>query len=186
MEKLYSILLSDDVYTSIKENEDYLFSLIPDLQKCVGFNQYNKWHVYDVYEHILNVVKNTPKDLTLRLAALFHDIGKIYTLKIDDNKVGHFYNHWAVSNDIFLFFVVKYGIDKDLAADVSKLIYFHDIVFSSLTEEKQKEIINYLGPILFAKLYDLKKADLLSQNEEYHYLLDNYENERQRLLKLMV
>ena len=70
--KLYEILMDDKPSILIKENEDYFFSLIPELKVCKGFNQNNPWHIYDVYEHILHVVDETPKDLSLRLVALFH------------------------------------------------------------------------------------------------------------------
>ena len=32
------------------------------------------------------------------------------------------------------------------------------------------------------KLYELKESDLLAQNEKYHYILDDYYNQRERLL----
>ena len=63
--------------------------------------QKNIWHVYDVYEHILHVIDGVPNNITLRLAALFHDIGKPFVYKEDENGVGHFYGHWNKSKEIF-------------------------------------------------------------------------------------
>jgi len=77
------ILLEDNVYELLKENEKELFELIPELEKCKGFNQNNKWHIFDVYEHIIHVVSFVQPNKYLRLAALFHDIGKPLTYTED-------------------------------------------------------------------------------------------------------
>lgn len=66
-EELKKILVLNDVYIILKQNEKELFELIPELEKCKGFNQNNKWHIYDVYEHILKVVSGTDSNLYLRI-----------------------------------------------------------------------------------------------------------------------
>ena len=43
LDLFYKILLSDKPSELIKENEEYFFELIPDLKKCKGFNQWNKF-----------------------------------------------------------------------------------------------------------------------------------------------
>ncbi len=48
---------------------------IPELARLEGIVQ-NQYHSLDVWEHTLAVFRNTPEDLFLRLAGLFHDIGK--------------------------------------------------------------------------------------------------------------
>ena len=54
---LESILVSDEVSSLIRENEEGLFSFIPELGLCKGFNQNNEWHIYDVYDHTLALAK---------------------------------------------------------------------------------------------------------------------------------
>jgi tRNA nucleotidyltransferase/poly(A) polymerase len=65
--------------------------LWPELLEGVGVEQ-NEWHAYDVYRHNLVTLDAVPPgDLTLRLAALLHDVGKPRT------KDGpHFYRHAQV------------------------------------------------------------------------------------------
>ena len=75
-------------------SEQKLFKLIPELEKCKSFKQNNDWHIYDVYEHILHVVDYVPNNISIRLAALFHDIGKPASYKEDEFGIGHFYGHW--------------------------------------------------------------------------------------------
>ena len=184
LKELYNILLSNKPSNLLKEKEEELFTLIPELEKCKGFEQNNDWHIYDVYEHILHVVDNVPSNLNLRLAALFHDIGKPLTYTEDENKVGHFYYHWEVSKRIFEEFADKYNIDLNTREKVSKLINYHDINLSKLDDNKLNELKDRFDISDIIKLFELKKADLLSQNEKYRYHLDNYEEEKKRFLKI--
>ncbi len=62
--------------------------LLPELQATLGVEQ-RGWHTHDVYGHTLEAVAKTPPDLTDRLAALFHDVGKPQTAAPDGSFVGH-------------------------------------------------------------------------------------------------
>ena len=181
IEELYTILLSEKPSIILKTNEEELFKLIPELEMCKGFNQNNKWHIYDVYEHILHVVDNVPGDLVLRLSALFHDMGKPLSYTEDENKVGHFYGHWEISKKIFDSFSLRYNLNEKLSEDVSNLIYYHDINISKLDKEDLDLVINKLGIEGINNLYELKKADLLAQNKKYHYILDEYDEQKERI-----
>ena len=55
IEELYNILLNEKPSEKLKNKEQELFKLIPEMEKCKNFNQNNEWHIYDVYEHILQV-----------------------------------------------------------------------------------------------------------------------------------
>ena len=178
IEELYKILLNDKPSEKLKNKEKELFVLIPELEICKGFDQKNDWHIYDVYEHILHVVDYVPNDITLRLAALFHDIGKPIKYNEDENGVGHFYGHWDESKKIFDAFSEKYNIDKELSDSVSTLIQYHDIGFDKLTSED----LDKLGIEGIKNLFIFKRADLLAQNEKYHYVLDDYNNQEDKLL----
>ncbi len=183
LEFLFNILMSDVPSLSIKKYEDDIFNLIPELKLCQGFNQNNDWHIYDVYLHILHVVDLVSSNLPLRLAALFHDIGKPYTYTEDKFKVGHFYGHYKESNRIFLLFAKKYNLDDKLVSITSKLIYYHDINFDSLEDNKLKEILNEFSKEELLLLFELKRSDLLAQNSKYHYLLHSYDETINKLMK---
>ena len=135
MDYLKQILLQDKPSDYIRENSDKIFEMIPELKLCKGFNQNNIWHVYDVFEHILHVVDGVPKDLVLRMSALFHDVGKPFVYTEDENKVGHFYFHWNKSNDIFLSFASKYNLEDSFKNMVSNLILYHDINVDKLNND---------------------------------------------------
>ena len=181
IELLMRILSMDKPSMGIKDNEEYIFNLIPGLEKCKGFNQNNPWHIYDVYNHILHVIDGVDNNMVLRLSALFHDIGKPYVYKEDEKGIGHFYGHWIISRDIFDSFADKYHIgDKKV---ISNLIYYHDINIGKLDEENIRYIISVLGIENISLLYNLKRADLLAQNIRYHYMIDNLNREEKKLLR---
>ncbi|HWQ89993.1 MAG TPA: CCA tRNA nucleotidyltransferase [Desulfitobacteriaceae bacterium] len=71
------ILLTDDVTCGIKLLDELGFFqlFLPELARLKGLTQ-NHYHTKDVWEHTLQVVSDTPPCLLIRLAALFHDLGK--------------------------------------------------------------------------------------------------------------
>ena len=182
IDELFSILLSDNPSERIKENEEEIFKLIPELKICKGFNQNNPWHIYDVYEHILHVIDNVDNNIVLRLCALFHDIGKPVVYTEDEKKIGHFYNHWIVSQDIFNRFSSKYNLDNELTKLVSNLIFYHDLNISKLNQDELNKLFEIFSIEQLKMLFEFKKADLLAQNKEYHYLLDDIEKQRKQIL----
>jgi poly(A) polymerase len=52
--------------------------LLPELQLQIGYDQDTRWHDRTLWEHTLGVVGGMPQDVTLRWAALMHDVGKPY------------------------------------------------------------------------------------------------------------
>ncbi|WP_018212955.1 CCA tRNA nucleotidyltransferase [Desulfitobacterium hafniense] len=53
----------------------YLTLYLPELVRLQGLAQ-NRYHTKDAWEHTLQVLANTPPQPILRLAGLFHDLGK--------------------------------------------------------------------------------------------------------------
>ena len=179
VEKAFLILLDKKPSLSLKEHEKDIFCLIPQLEACKEFKQNNDWHIYDVYEHILHVIDNVPCDVELRIAALFHDIGKPLTY-VSKDGIGHFPKHWEVSNDIFLYFSTKNNMDKKITETISNLIYYHDIDILK-DDECIFKLCDKLGYENTMKLLILKKADLLAQNPKYHDYLEVYDEDIKRI-----
>lgn len=62
--------------------------ILPEVAACKGVAQ-TGYHTHDVFGHTLLAVEHTGPDLLLRLAALFHDVGKPATAKGDGTFLGH-------------------------------------------------------------------------------------------------
>jgi poly(A) polymerase len=76
-EELGRILILEDIDKAIGllDKLEYFKTYIPELARLKGLVQ-NRYHTKDAWEHTRHVVKNTPPRLLLRLAGLFHDLGK--------------------------------------------------------------------------------------------------------------
>lgn len=165
-EELKKIIVSDNADKYMDEYREIFFEIIPELKECNNFNQHNDYHIYDVYTHTINVVKNAPKNIYLRLASIFHDIGKPRASELDEKKVGHFLGHANISNDIFKRFADKYKLDNKTKKVVSDLVLYHEDDLSS----KNNKIYNFYKKFNMNRiemLFDLKRADIMSQNQKY-------------------
>ena len=78
-----------------------LAQLWPELLEGIGVDQ-NEWHAYDVYRHNLATLDAAPPgDVTLRLAALLHDVGKPRTAAPrPDGRGNTFYQHEHVGAEM--------------------------------------------------------------------------------------
>ena len=171
LRELSLILLSDKPGKYLREYREIFAIIIPSLEKTFDFNQNNPYHIYDVFEHTLRVVDNTEKNIILRYAALFHDIGKPENYTVDSNGKGHFYNHAYTSSKIFNDFARQYKMDNKTRERINKLIMCHDYELS-VKEIKMKNYIIMLGIENVELMFKLKAADILAQNPEYIYRLE--------------
>ena len=184
--ELKELLISDNVYNCIKAQENALFQLIPELKACKGFDQKNSWHKYDVYEHILHVAEGVEPEITIRLATLFHDIGKPLAFTQDENGIGHFWGHWEYSRDIFNTYVDRIGLTEEDAALIENLIFYHDVNVGKMTDDQICQMVEKIGRKHIKKLFAIKRADLLAQSEQYHGLLVDIQAQEQALLERFV
>lgn len=72
--------------------------------EMLQFDQKNPHHIYTVGEHCKKVAELNADDEVRYLAGLYHDIGKVLTQKIDENGVGHYYNHDSIGT----YFLMNY------------------------------------------------------------------------------
>ena len=164
VEEMNKILLSDnpDSFRDM-HNLGILKFIIPELDRCFGEEQRNKYHIYDVGEHIMHTVMNTPKDLVLRWAALLHDTGKPCCSSVDANGIIHFYGHHRESRRITVDVLHKYRMDSNTIRDIAMLVENHDYrVEPNLTAVKK--MMAKTGAELFEKLLILQKADNTAKN----------------------
>lgn len=110
--------------------------IVPDLEKGIGVDQ-NQAHSFDVWTHLLKslshaVKKNMP--LHIRLAALFHDIGKPDTRRFSEEKKDYtFYGHEVVGARMTAKILKDLKFSNELADKITKLVRWH--MFFSDTEQ---------------------------------------------------
>jgi tRNA nucleotidyltransferase (CCA-adding enzyme) len=98
--------------------------VLPELLPTVGFEQ-NAFHIHDVFEHTIWVLERAPRELSLRLAALFHDLGKPPSLSIGANGERHFYRHEELSATLCLTAMRRLKFSNDLTDSVASVVRHH-------------------------------------------------------------
>ena len=175
--ELTKLLVGKNVKEALLDNYQILAEILPEINKMHGFLQHNKYHVYNVLEHTAIALENIDPVPHLRLTMLLHDAGKPKTFTMDENGVGHFYGHNAVSAEIAENFLTKYRYDNATKEKVIKLVKIHDTPIE-LDRIFIKKRMNRLGKDLFFDLLKVKRADNLAQSPKYHWLdkLDKMKN----------
>ena len=132
---------------------------VPELAPTVGFDQCSPHHAYDLYTHISHVVAAVPGDLTLRWAALLHDIGKVPTFTRDETGRGHFYGHAGESARMAEVLLRRLTAPNALREQAVTLIENH---MTPLQPERKalRRTVSRLGREMTEKLLLLQEADM--------------------------
>ncbi len=137
--------------------------VLPEFDACVGVPQNSRYHCYDVSEHILKVVELVPPVLYLRLAALFHDIGKPVVRTTDELGFDHFKNHANESCKLAKGILKRLKYDNDTSKKVLHLIKWHDC-FLETKKSALRKMISKVGLDIFPDLLILMQADAMSKH----------------------
>ena len=145
---------------------DVLGVFLPELLPCVGLDQRNRHHLYDVWEHTARSVAAIPPEPVLRWAMLLHDVGKPACFTVDDQGVGHFYGHPKVSASLAEELCRRLRMDKRTAHEIVTLVQWHDRDIPR-TERAIARAVHQLGEDTFRRLLAIKRADNLAQHPAY-------------------
>ena len=135
-------------------------AVIPELAPCVGFDQHNPHHLYDIFGHTARVVEGVPPVLSLRWAALLHDVGKPACFTRDEDGKGHFYGHPKVSADMADEILRRLKAPTALREDVIFLCDRH-MITPEANEKLLRRRLNQYGEERLRLLLPLQRADLL-------------------------
>jgi len=139
---------------------------LPEFDVCMETPQIHRHHMYDVGTHTLVTLTHTPADKYLRLAALFHDIGKPRTKTVDEDGTTHFKGHQKVSAEIAKDVLRRLRYDNDTIHMVSRLVEYHDYGNGVTPNDRiVRRAIHKIGEDIFEELLQLRRADVLAQSE---------------------
>jgi putative nucleotidyltransferase with HDIG domain len=139
--------------------------IIPELSRTHGFCQSTPFHAHDLFTHSVKTAAYTPADLTLRLAALLHDLGKIDTRTEAGNRAVY-YGHQKVSAEIAKVILKRLRFSRRLTSDVVFLIEHHMINYSKKwTDRGVRRFVRKMGDHL-DRMLCLVKADRKAQRPE--------------------
>lgn len=163
--ELTKMLCGEGVLDILLEYKDVMAVIIPELEPCIGFNQNNPYHKYDVYDHIAHAVANYKgNDISVKMALLLHDIGKPECYIEDDFGGGHFYGHSVPSMRIAKDVMSRLRFDNKTKEEVVDLVLYHDsdIYPGARTVRRW---LNKIGPDMLNKLIFVKIADLEAHSD---------------------
>jgi len=121
----------------------------------------------DVLAHTIAVVRKTSPDLVLRLAALFHDIGKPDTREFGPQGVT-FHHHEVVGARITRKRLRELRSPRHVVEDVSKLVFLHlrpHTLKMGWTDSAVRRYVRDAGHLL-DKLNELVRCDVTTANEK--------------------
>lgn len=175
------LLCGKNAYSVLSEYADVICVFIPEMEKCVGFEQINRHHIYDVYTHSLKALEQSKNDLHIRLSLFFHDIGKPYVAHFDEKGEQHYYSHPKKSAEITEEVLTRLRFDNDTKNKVVTLVKMHDSPIMLDKEDipskkRLKRILSQIGAELTYDLIEIKRCDNLSQNPEYYRGDDFYKS----------
>ncbi|MEK7505187.1 MAG: HD domain-containing protein [Patescibacteria group bacterium] len=160
-----------------------LGQFLPELAEGIGMKQ-NGDHKYDVWEHTLRVLQHSADknfEFHVRLAALFHDIGKPKTRKWGEEKGDWtFYGHDVVGAKMARKAMGRLKFSSKIVETVEKLVrnhmFFTDI--EKITLSAVRRIIRNVGQELVWDLMKVRNCDRIGMGrpKESPYRLRKYES----------
>ena len=157
---------------------------IPELEEGIGCDQLGE-HIYDVYEHLLHALQHAAEknwSLEVRLAALFHDIGKPRTRRYDATKAGGkgkytFYGHEVVGARMAEKIMERLKFPKKSTDLVVKLVRQH-MFFSdteAITLSAVRRVVQKVGKENIWTLMEIRECDRVGmKKKEAPYRLRKY------------
>lgn len=163
--ELVKLLLSD--------NPDYMRDvyglgitkvILPELDIAFVTAQNNPHHQYTVGEHLMQSLRYTGADKSLRLAALLHDIGKPSVRTTDKEGIDHFHGHVEVSERMAVDILKRLKFDNDTIDKVQKYVRYHDYK-PEPDARSVRRAISKIGEAYFPQVMELRRADTLAQSD---------------------
>jgi tRNA nucleotidyltransferase (CCA-adding enzyme) len=136
--------------------------IIPELMESYNIGQ-NKHHIYDCWQHALLALKYAVKKgfaQDIRLASLFHDIGKPRTKK-GDGQDSTFYNHEIVGANMTKKLMERLKFSKNEIEKVVRLVRYHLFYYNAgeVTDSSVRRLVRNVGPENMEDLLKVRQAD---------------------------
>jgi tRNA nucleotidyltransferase (CCA-adding enzyme) len=158
----------------------------PELVATHGCEQ-NRWHVFDVWGHSMACLDACEGDPILRLAALFHDIGKPRSRAFSDKTSDYtFHEHERIGAEIADPILQRLRFSNDDRARIVHLVRHHLVCYEpSWTDSAVRRWIRRVTRERMEDLYALCRADVLGKGRPAPDELERVEQLRERAARVL-
>ncbi len=164
---------------------------IPELCETVNLSNEDDRRHKHVWDHTLQVVMQIEPCLELRIAALFHDIGKVKTREFTSDGKVTFYGHDRVGARMFRKIAARLGFPEPLALRVYQLVQLHlrpGQYQPSWTDSAVRRFEHELPEGILDDLLSLGRADITSKRpgrrEQAVRMIDELDRRIREVLEL--
>lgn len=157
-EELERIVMGKFAARALENNADILKHVIPEIEKCIDFEQCSPHHDFSVWSHTCRAVGFSVPVPEIRFAMLFHDLGKPDCMSLDAHHRGHFKGHGERSRLIAEGIMKRLEFPKNMAEEISWLVFHHDVPIPEDRKEL-KALIRELGVEDLRNLLQCEIAD---------------------------
>ena len=166
-DELIKIIESGNAYNGIilLEETGLLQYILPELREGIGVGQ-NLHHIYTVWEHNTRTLQYTSEkkySLAVRLASLFHDIGKPRS-KRGEGLHSTFYGHEVIGEKIVAEIMERLKFPNLISERIIKMVRFHMFYYNvgEVTESSVRRLIANIGLDNVEDLIKVREADRVS------------------------
>ncbi len=135
--------------------EGVMQRILPEIADGYGMKQRSDFHKFDVFYHTLATVDAA--DVSVRTAALFHDVGKPACY----NKNGNYHAHEVVGAELCERIMTRLRYPKSDIEEVRKLTLYHMLDLDGKMKENKVRKFAQENADLLPKLCLLKTADMI-------------------------
>ncbi len=136
LEEISSERIGEEFYKIMKLNKPsdafrcmlklgILDKILPELSACSGVTQPGGMHAYDVFEHTMRTIDESPAEPLVRFSALFHDITKPRHRDVQADGRARFYGHQITAEKVARKWLTRYAFSHKFADNVAKLVRYH-------------------------------------------------------------
>lgn len=152
----------------INDYREIIAVFIPEIRDMFGFEQNNPYHMFDVWDHIIEVLVRAnlfmdPNNLALALAAFFHDIGKPHSYQDGPDSIRHFYGHAAKSAEMTDSIMRRMRFNNSIREQVVTLVKYHDADIKPEAKYVKRWLNKLDSEHLLRCLFMLKYSDISGQ-----------------------
>lgn len=138
---------------------------LPEFDRMMETAQNHPHHCYSVGEHTLHALCCVAPGRILRLAVLFHDMGKPDTLEVDGEGITHFHGHARAGAAMAREVLRRLRFDNETTCQVCRLVLFHDYGNGQEPDLRAARRLLYkAGEEIIPDIFALKRADILAQS----------------------